>query len=95
MSEMDGEEKGWAWLVSCIAIVLVTLIGCVTYYNIEDNKMEERLIIKALEKGVSPAVLKCVDTTWETIATHGICRQVLTNHNLTREQAAKLVEELK
>lgn len=92
---MDGEQKGYAWLVACIAVVLVVLIGSITYTNVEENRAESRLIEKMVDKGISPAVLVCIDTTWETVASHGICREVLTNHNLSRQDAEKLVQGLK
>lgn len=92
--QMDGEQKGWAWLVGCMAIVLSILIGSVTYYYTEKDAMKERLVMKALEKGISPAVLKCVDTHWETTATYNICMKVLSSRNMSREEAAKLAERL-
>lgn len=88
---MDSETKGWCFFVACIVIVLVTLMACITYYNLEDDKM----MIRLAEMGVSPAVVRCVDSSWDSIATHAICSKVLLNHTMTREQAEKLVEGLK
>lgn len=46
-------------LVSCITIIVVTLIISVAYYNINDRKLMAQNISEAVAKGVDPLAVRC------------------------------------
>lgn len=46
-------------LVTCITIVVVTLILSVAYYNINDRKLMAQNISEAVAKGVDPLAVRC------------------------------------
>lgn len=87
---MDSDTKGWCFFVACVTIIIVTIAGCITYYNLEDDKMMERLV----DKGISPMVVRCVDSNWSKVGIYAICSKIMENHKLTKDQARALIEGL-
>ena len=87
---MDSETKGWCFVMACVTIIVVAIASCITYYNLEDDKMLERLV----NKGVSPMVVRCVDSDWSSVSSYAICSKIMENHRLTKEQARALIKEL-
>lgn len=75
--DLDGDQKMVMFAIGCFVTVIVLLISCITYYNIEKNNMVERMV----DKGVSPAVLECVALI-RTSPDHEVCRFVLTGGDL-------------
>lgn len=83
---------GWT-CCAVFAISIVAAIGINHYYD--DNRMRsmEKIVI---ENGISPAVVECLDRNWDqNIGTFIICKEVLTNHNLSRDEAERLVNQLR
>lgn len=77
-----------------------------TYYNLEAPSQTE-LRYQHKEKtldfkkdmvsqyGVSPAVLECLERDWDKVSVYQICKEVLSNHNLTKDEARRLSDKMK
>ena len=83
---MDDGTKVGILLIVCVTLVIITFICCYTYYSLEYDKFVERVI----DKGVNPAVITCIDSTWTTSANALICSEVFRNNHMTKEEAEKL-----
>lgn len=87
---MDRENKFWAYIWSIVIIGFVTMGAFVLHYNLE----RDRLPLKFTEAGISPAVVKCTNVSWSITSNYFICKKVLSNAGLTKEEAEKLVDGL-
>lgn len=103
---MEGKHKVEMWVWACVTIMIVCLISSITYYNIITPSVEDRAheykkqVIEYKENmikiyGISPAVLECIDRNWSDLSVYQICKEVLANHNMTKQQAEKLAEKLR
>ena len=102
--EDSSKVEMWAW--GCGTIMFSILISCITYYNItissaadlnaqyEEKKLAfyERMVT---EHGVSPAVLECIDRSWDEASVYIICEKVMANNDLSKLDAEKMVRDLK
>lgn len=103
---MEDKFKAEMWWAGCFTIMFAIMISCITYYNItitsgadlriqyDVKKLEfyERMVI---ENGVSPAVLECIDRPWTESSVYIICEKVLTNNDLSKDDAEDMVRRLK
>jgi len=85
----DNKLYALMWVI--VGVVLCSLISGITIYNIHKNEMPLRMI----KNGVNPAVLECLDKNWTYVSVHEICKNVLTDSNLTNDEANELVEKLR
>lgn len=96
----------YAWIWGIVAIVAVVAIASLTYYNLEAKsnvQISNEFKVKKLEfqqtmvkdYNVSPAVLECLERDWDNVSVYQICKEVLSNSELTREEAERLVEKAK
>lgn len=91
MMNLSGDQQLGALALACGTFIIVVITACITYYNVRYDNMVER----AMAAGISPAVMECVDGSWDTVGRHSVCSRVLDNHKLTKEQAEKLMESLR
>lgn len=85
------DNKLYAYLWSLLAVVVVVVSSSAFYTNIHQSELPLRLI----EQGISPAVARCTDVSWNITSNYVICKEVLANSRLTKKEATKLAEELK
>ena len=45
--------------IASVAAVIITLIGCITFYNYSELKSVERNIESAIVKGIDPVAVRC------------------------------------
>jgi tryptophan synthase alpha subunit len=45
--------------VTIAGIVLVTLIGCMTYFNVIESNNNKEIVTRAIERGIDPVVASC------------------------------------
>ena len=88
---MNSEEKFYAYIMSLVAIVAIALISGLIYYNLEQGKLPLLLV----EKGINPAVVRCINVSWSITSNYIICNKILANEGLSKKEAKKLVEELR
>lgn len=104
MIDTEARTVMWGW--ACATIMIVTIVGSILYYNV-NTPSTAALSIKHKEKvleyhrimvekhGISPAVIECVDRNWGSVPVYQICKEILTNYKLTREEAKILVDKVK
>lgn len=77
-----------AAFVICFVAALLILPGM-------DKPSDNEIMLKLVEQGVQPAVMECLTRNWNQIPEYEICKTVLTNNDLTREEAEELVNKLR
>lgn len=60
-----------------------------------DKPTDNEIMLRLVERGVSPAVMECLNRNWSTISVFEICKTVLTDSDLTHVEAEELVNELR
>lgn len=45
--------------ISVLGIILTTLIGCVTYFNVVDSNNSKEIVNAAIARGIDPSVAAC------------------------------------
>lgn len=78
----------------CVAFVICFVASLLVLPNM-DKPSDNEIMLKLVEQGVQPAVMECLTRNWNQIPEYEICKTVLTNNNLTREEAEILVDELR
>lgn len=72
---MTNSKEAIAFIVS-IAVVIVTAILCVTYYNIKKDEQLKSNIESAIVKGIDPISVRCAYGSSDTL-----CIVYATTHN--------------
>lgn len=78
----------------CLAFTICFVVSLLIIPGM-DKPSDNEIMLKLVEQGVSPAVMECLNRNWNTVSVHDICKTILTNNDLTREEAEELVNELK
>ena len=58
---MDNKDK--ITLMICITLVIITIVGSVAYFNINDRKLMSTNITDAVSKGMDPLSVRCSYST--------------------------------
>jgi hypothetical protein len=66
MPELKNSREGIAFIVS-IALVIITAIGCATYYSIIHTQSMKSNIESAIVKGIDPLAVKCAYSNNDTV----------------------------
>ena len=45
--------------VTIACIVLVTLFGCITYFNVIESNNSKEIVTRAIERGIDPVIASC------------------------------------
>lgn len=77
-----------------ICLMISFIIGCIAYYNIVKPSNNE-LMVELYDKGVHPAVVECINRSWTTTDVVRICEKVLTESDMTYEEAKELINSFK
>ncbi|KKN46812.1 hypothetical protein LCGC14_0669410 [marine sediment metagenome] len=84
----------WMGFWICVAFVICFVVSLLTLPNI-DKPSDNEIMVELVAQGISPAVMECLSRNWNQIPVYEICKTVLTNNDLTREEAEELVNELR
>jgi len=84
----------WMGFWICVAFSVCFIAGLLILPGM-DKPSDNEIMLRMTEKGVSPAVMECLDRNWSQISVFQICQTVLTNNDLTREEAEELVDGLR
>lgn len=88
------DNATWMGFWICVAFVICFVASLLTLPNM-DKPSDNEIMLELVAQGVSPAVMECLSRNWNQIPEYEICKTVLTNNNLTREEAEELVDGLR
>ena len=89
-----SDNATWMGFWICIAFVVCFVASLLVIPNM-DKPSDNEIMLELVTQGISPAVMECLSRNWNQIPEYEICKTVLTNNNLTREEAEMLVDELR
>ncbi len=89
-----SDNATWMSFWICVAFVICFVAAILTLPNM-DKPSDNEIMLKLVELGVQPAVMECLTRNWNQIPEYEICKIVLTNNDLTREEAEELVNKLR
>ena len=100
------DNKLYMWIWACITIIITIIVASITYYNTISPSATEISIKYKIQKlkyqetlvktyNVSPAVLECLERRWDKVSVYQICKSVLSNNNLTKQEAQGMVDKMK
>lgn len=89
-----SENALWMGFWICMAFTICFVASLFILPNM-DKPSDNEIMLLLVEQGVSPAVMECLTRNWNQIPEYEICKTVLTNNDLTREEAEELVNGLR
>jgi hypothetical protein len=63
--------------ITAISAVVITVSGCMTYYNVIDSNNTKEIVTKAIERGIDPVAAACAT-------------QITSNNDKSRSTCEKL-----
>lgn len=54
-----SENNFWAFFWSAVSIVIITITGSVTYFNVTEVNNQASVVTKAIERGLDPVSAAC------------------------------------
>ncbi len=90
MNRADLSGNGLAAIAfSLIAMVVLTLITSIYFYNVNRIGKGE-LVLELVEKyDINPMIIKCMHGTWETVPTFQICSILAKNAKISEAELRK------
>ena len=89
-----SDNATWMGFWICVAFVVCFVASLLVIPGM-DKPSDNEIMLELVAQGVSPAVMECLSRNWNQIPEYEICKTVLTNNNLTREEAEELVNGLR
>lgn len=89
-----SDNATWMGFWICIAFTICFTVTLLVIPKM-DKPSDNEIMVELVGQGISPAVMECLSRNWNQIPEYEICKTVLTNNNLTREEAEELVNGLR
>jgi len=89
-----SDNATWMGFWICIAFT-ICFVALLLIIPKMDKPSDNEIMVELVAQGISPAVMECLSRNWNQIPEYEICKTVLTNNNLTREEAEELVNGLR
>lgn len=89
-----SDNATWMGFWICIAFTICFTVALLVIPKM-DKPSDNEIMVELVGQGISPAVVECINRNWNQIPEYEICKTVLTNNNLTREEAEELVNGLR
>ena len=84
----DNQFYSVIWV--CVAVVAVTIVSAVVYYNVVKPSENEVLMMVIDKYDLNPVVYECMTRDWAQLHEFEICRTVFENIDMDPEEAEKL-----
>ncbi len=89
-----SDNATWMGFWICVAFTICFIVSLVVLPDI-NAPTDNEVMLKLSERGISPAVMECLTRSWAAVSAYEICKSVLTDNNLTREEAQTLVDKFR
>lgn len=89
-----SDNATWMGFWICVAFTICFVVALAIIPGMSKPSNNE-IMLKLVEQGVSPAVMECLNRSWAQVPVYEICSTVLTDGDLTREEAQVLVDKFR